>query len=112
MEEFLFDIRKACEELKITKDIYLRITVSAIEQTTNDVARLREAFSANNMDEICVIAHRLKGDYANLRVTVLSEIATQLNVLVKGEYDSQMVYNLIERFSEAFQRYQQQIKSE
>ena len=109
MAEEQFNIFTASEELKIPKEIYLRIVVKAIEQTEKDLLVLRSAHERNDIETVQAISHRLKGDYANLRVTILSVIAAQLNVLAKGNYDCDQALNLIAEFSKAFEDFKRVI---
>ena len=75
MTEDTFNIQTACNELKINKEIYLRIVLRAVEQTTTDIAALGQAHQVDDVTAIQAIAHRLKGDYANLRVERLTALA-------------------------------------
>ena len=102
MEEELFNIQQACGELKIGEDIYLRIVSRAIEQTREDLERLCQAHQQNGIEEIQAIAHRLKGDYANLRINCLSDIANRLNLLSKHGYDHSAAENLINELKSVF----------
>ncbi|MEW5894542.1 MAG: Hpt domain-containing protein [Candidatus Omnitrophota bacterium] len=102
MEE-LINIEGACEQLKISREIYLRILFKAVEQTRQDLDRLQKACEQNDINTIQAIAHRLKGDYANLRIEQLSGIANGLNMLAKHEYDSLQAKILIDQFKVSFE---------
>lgn len=93
-----FSIETACEELKIKKEIYVRIAARALEQTPADVAELQRAHDAQDIDTVQTISHRLKGDFANLRMKALSAAAGELNAMAKAEYDTVRALELIQGF--------------
>lgn len=101
MEE-AFNIQNACAELKIGEDTYLRIMRRAFTQTDNDLEELKKAYQKEDLEGIQAISHRLKGDYANLRVERLAVIAKALSDLLKASYDHQKSGELIEDFSEHY----------
>lgn len=103
MPETEFSVYKACDELKINKEIYLRIVMKAFEQTAADLLKLHTAHAANDIPAIQAIAHRLKGDYANLRMKALSDAAAELNMLAKTEYNATRALELIEQFHVVFE---------
>lgn len=102
METPLFCMDEACRELKISKEIYCRILKKAFEQTSGDLEKLRTAHSSGDVATIQAISHRLKGDYANLRITALSKIAEELNILAKGDYAADKVFELMNTFVDMF----------
>lgn len=108
----VFSIQSACDKLKIRKEIYLRIVRRAIEQTQKDIEDLRVAQLNSDIDKIQEIAHRFKGDYANLRIDQLSIIANQLGVLVKENYDEERALVLIEEFAQAFDQVEKFIQGQ
>lgn len=108
-DDEIFNIFKACEALKINKEIYLRILSKAIDQTKNDIEQLKQAHQSNDISTVQAIAHRLKGDYANLRIEKLSEIAARLNFLARGEkYNSEQAAMFINEFDSVFQGIKEQ----
>ncbi len=86
------------ESLKISKDIYLRILGKAVAQTQNDIKDLESALPVSDIEKLQSISHRLKGDYDNMRVTVLSTIARELNLETKAGRDKQKMFELITQF--------------
>ena len=98
MPDEIVDIQRACDELKIGKEIYLRIARRALDQTGNDIGSLRLAHQSSDIDQIKAIAHKLKGDYGNLRIDSLSCIARKLDALAKDNYDGESAAALIEEF--------------
>jgi len=102
MTETHFNIDEACAELKIGREIYLRIMKRALEQTRGDIEKLHAAHAANDIAVVQSVAHRLKGDYANLRIRTLSAEANTLNLLAKGEYEPQKALELIHAIETVF----------
>lgn len=98
------DIDHNSAELKISRDIYLRILGKALEQTTKDAGEMDIALSDRNFDKIQALSHRWKGDYANLRINELSEIARQLNNLVKDAPDPEASQRLYDEFKTHFKQ--------
>ncbi|HPB67749.1 MAG TPA: Hpt domain-containing protein [Candidatus Omnitrophota bacterium] len=78
------NVDKNCEQLKIGRDIYLRILNKAVIQTTTDIAALEKALNGEDWDTVQTLSHRLKGDYDNMRITDLSSVARTMNVMVKS----------------------------
>lgn len=78
------NVDKNCEELKIGRDIYLRILNKAVAQTTSDIVDLEKAMNGGDWDTVQKLSHRLKGDYDNMRITDLSSVARTMNVIVKS----------------------------
>ncbi len=93
----------ACQELKIPKEIYLKILGRAIEQTTTDLSGLVEAFQSGSVERLQALSHKIKGDYANLRVKPISETAKQLNDLCREAYDQVKAEPLVETLQQQFQ---------
>lgn len=104
MEDAAVDIQRACDELKISKEIYLRIALKAVEQTAEELDDLRQAHLSSDIEKLKAMAHRFKGDYANLRIGVLSESAVKLEESVRNNDDWENSSALIEQFITIFQR--------
>jgi len=100
-----FDVQCACDALKISEAIYLKIVARAIEQTSLDLVALKQAYESSDLQSLQAISHRLKGDYANLRADLLSQIARHLNDLSRGDYRPEQAGVLIHEFEEAFQQF-------
>jgi len=109
MTDPIFDTTRASAELKIKPEIYVRILNNALKQTDGDLENLKQAHAQNNVDQVQAISHRLKGDYANLRIQPLSEVAARLNVLAKGEYQPDQGARLIQEFADIYNRIKPQI---
>ncbi|MFA5262056.1 MAG: Hpt domain-containing protein [Candidatus Omnitrophota bacterium] len=78
------NVDKNCEQLKIGRDIYLRILNKAVVQTTGDIVELEKALNGGDWDTVQKVSHRLKGDYDNMRITDMSSVARTMNVMVKS----------------------------
>ncbi len=78
------DVSHACAQLKIPQEIYLRILVRAVEHTAVDLSELEQAVVHDNIATVQAVSHRLKGDFANLRVDDISATAKALNDSSKG----------------------------
>ena len=98
------DVDKNCEQLKIGRDIYLRILNKAVQQTTSDIVELENALNGGDWEAVQTVSHRLKGDYDNMRITDLSSIARSMNVMVKsGHINQAELAGLFKILSSAFQ---------
>ncbi len=99
----MIDADLACQELKIPKNIYLKILGRAIEQSGTDLNGLVEAFQTNAVERVQALSHKIKGDYGNLRVKPISETAKQLNDLARDAYDTTKAEPLVETLQQQFQ---------
>lgn len=99
----MIDTDLACSELKIPKEIYLKILGRAIEQTTTDLSGLLEALQSGSVERLQALSHKIKGDYGNLRVKPISETAKQLNDLCREAYDRIQAEPLVETLQQQFQ---------
>ena len=98
------DVDKNCEQLKIGRDIYLRILNKAVVQTTGDMVDLEKALNGGDWDTVQKVSHRLKGDYDNMRITDLSTVARTMNVMVKsGQINQAELTGLFNTLSVTFQ---------
>ena len=93
--------------LKISKDIYLRILAKAIEQTEKDLPELEGWLAEGQFDKVQTLSHRLKGDFGNLRIMLLSDVAKQLNELSKTTKDKTQAGQLFNAFKDSFQQLKQ-----
>lgn len=100
--EAIFDLDKNCASLKINKDIYVRILSKAMEQTKKDISDLEEALPVEDFVTYQSITHRLKGDYDNMRITVLSALAKQMNDLARQNPDKEKLSFLLDHFRNQF----------
>jgi len=84
-----FDFQKNSAALKIDTLVYLRILNAAVTQTQNDFPAADAALSRRDTATLQTLSHRWKGDFDNLRVTALADIARQINAAAKiGEFNS------------------------
>ncbi len=105
----MVDVEKNSAELKIDADIYLKILSKAIEQTEGDISAFEKALTAGDADTVQRLSHRWKGDYANLRIMALSDIAKEINDLVKTS--SRIEESVAERYG-SFKAAFEGVKSE
>ncbi len=98
----MIDIDKNSAELKIGREVYVRILRSAFEQTEGDLGAVDAAFAKADLEAIQSVSHRWKGDYANLRLDSLSEKARQLNNAAKSGQDLTQIKSLYEEFLKVF----------
>jgi HPt (histidine-containing phosphotransfer) domain-containing protein len=110
MNQLTFDIVQNSASLHISEDIYLRILGKAIEQTKNDIAELEKAIPVDDFEKIRAIAHRLKGDYDNMRISSLSLIAKEINEIAKTTKDRDHMMRLVNQFNELFEQLKTKIK--
>ena len=102
MEDMSINIEKNCLNLNINKEIYLRILDKAITQTNDDIQMIDQAFTSHDVDKIQTISHRWKGDYDNLRIVELSNIAKELNLIARTNKDMTQMQKLYETFRANF----------
>ena len=105
----VIDIEQNAASLKIPKEIYVRILLKAIEQTQGDVAQCENAVCTGDFDVVQSIAHRLKGDYANMRIETLSGIARQMNEIAKTDKDKEKLTALLQQFKNIFVQVQEHV---
>lgn len=75
------------EALHIPPEAYSRIVKSSFEHCAQDILDLGKVIESVSYDGIKEIAHRLKGVYANLRLTDVSTRAHEINELAKLQSD-------------------------
>jgi len=109
--EFSIDLNENSASLKIGPDIYLRILSKAMGQTQKDIADLETALPVGDFANVQAIAHRLKGDYDNMRITVLSNIAKEMNEISKTSQDKDLLTKRLGDFKKHFTQLQQFIKA-
>lgn len=106
----MIDLAQNSASLKISQEIYLRILDKALTQTQTDLRDLESALAAADFAKVQSIAHRLKGDYANMRVTELSQAAKQMNDLAKTTQDKQQISSALQQFKNYFAGLQNYLK--
>ena len=102
-----FNFDKNSAELRIDRSIYLGILKNALDQTAIDVDALDLAFAEKDILMIQAISHRWKGDFANLRLAPLAEIAKQLNDASKTENDFKVFKKIFDQFRAGFNELKQ-----
>lgn len=107
--QLVFDIAQNSASLHIGEEIYLRIMGKALTQTTQDIVDLESAIPLDDFEKIRAIAHRLKGDYDNMRIPVLSAIAKDINEAAKASKDRDSLMKLVSEFSGLFEQLKEKI---
>jgi len=103
----MVDLDQNCASLKISRDIYIRILSKAMDQTKQDIKDFEEALPIDEFDRIQAITHRWKGDYDNMRIKYLSNIAHNMNNLVRAvPQDKEKLSLLLEDFRVYFKKLQ------
>ena len=103
------DLEQNSKDLKIGKDIYVRILSKAMDQTKQDIQELEAALPVENFDLIQAISHRWKGDYDNMRIVTLSSVAKEMNEIVRSSQDKERIVVLLDDFRSAFAKLQEVI---
>lgn len=104
------NVEQNSANLSITPAIYLRILKKAVEQTAGDLKRIEAALPVNDFTVIKDVAHRLKGDYDNLRITDLSDLARQMDELAKKEHPNEHILDLFNDFVDYFEQLKKKIE--
>jgi HPt (histidine-containing phosphotransfer) domain-containing protein len=107
---FVLDFEQLSLLLKIPKEAYIRILGKAVAQTQEDIHQLEAALPVGDFEKIQAIAHRLKGDYDNMRIPALSLIARQMNELAKTTRDKSAINDLLTKFKDLFLKLQKSLE--
>ena len=107
--ELVIDIAQNSASLHISEDIYVRILGKAVEQTQRDITDLETAIPIDDFEKIRAIAHRLKGDYDNMRITALSSLAKEINEVAKTSKDREQLLRLVTEFSGLFEQLKEKV---
>ena len=108
-KELIIDIAQNSASLHISEDIYVRILGKAVDQTKRDITELETAIPIDDFDRIRAIAHRLKGDYDNMRITALSSLAKEINEVAKTSKDREQLLRLLLEFNGLFEQLKKKI---
>ncbi len=100
----VIDLDQNSASLSIPKTVYTRILTKAIAQTKQDIQDMETALASDDMTKVQSISHRLKGDYANMRLTSLSSTAKQMNDILKTGQGKEKLPELLQEFKEYFQQ--------
>lgn len=102
-------IRENSKILHIPPEAYARIVKLSFEHSNQDVLDLGKAIESASYDGIKEIAHRLKGVYANFRITDISTRVHEIDELAKSRGDIQeirenyiVLKDVFENFREIF----------
>ena len=98
------NVEQNSASLSITPVIYLKILKKAVEQTSEDLKKIEAALPISDFDVIYAVAHKLKGDYDNLRITDLSNIARQIDGMAKRKQSNDGILELFDEFVVYFEQ--------
>ena len=102
MPSLTFNIAENSKSLNISEAIYLRILQKEITQTTQDIKLLEEAIPLGDFDKVAALSHKFKGDYDNLRITQMAQLAKGMNALAKTTMDKEKTAGLFNEFISCF----------
>ena len=107
-----FNFEQNSATLKINPLIYVRIARAAVQQAQEDRTALDNALANSDWAKVQEISHRWKGDFANLRLSDLSELARQLNEIAKASVqDMNQAGALYGQFKEVLQHLEKALAS-
>jgi light-regulated signal transduction histidine kinase (bacteriophytochrome)/DNA-binding response OmpR family regulator len=92
------DIDRGLSSLRGDRDRYLTLLRRLVTDHRDDMSRMSECLAAGDSEMLRTLAHTLKGSFATLGVTAVSEAAAQLEAILKtqGLDDSEKLEELIE----------------
>ena len=74
------NLNNAAAEIGISVEAYKRLCSLFIENTDNDIVKLKEACDANRLQDAADIAHHIKGAASNMDFLQLADTAKQLQL--------------------------------
>ena len=92
------------EKLRIPQQVYERIVRNSFEPTQQDMKDIDGALAKEDYETVHRIAHRLKGTYGNLRLTILSAIAQEMNDISKSNPNKERIVQLLNQFRVNFEQ--------
>ena len=98
------EIAQNSSSLSISPEIYLRILQKAVQQTAQDIREMEAALPVDDFTKVKAVAHKMKGDYDNLRITDMSNIAREIDEIAKASQDKEKVAVLLNEFLLYFQQ--------
>lgn len=79
------DVEGISKELRIRPEIYLKIVSSFTATLGDKIAKLGEAVETNNIEQMRVILHEIKGTAGNLRLKTICDPEHVMHVAVKED---------------------------
>ncbi|MBF0491070.1 MAG: Hpt domain-containing protein [Candidatus Omnitrophica bacterium] len=73
------------KDLHCPLEVYIKIIHTALEEGFEDMLSLEKNIADNNCIQIEDVSHKIKGVFANLRLSMVSSPATQINNLAKHQ---------------------------
>ena len=96
------NIPQNSSSLSISPEIYLRVLQKAVQQTAQDIREMETALPVNDFAKVRAVAHKMKGDYDNLRITDMSDIAREIDEIAKTTQDKEKIAGLLNDFLSYF----------
>lgn len=105
------DVAGVSQELRIRPEIYVKIVVSFAQNLTAKMAVLNTAVIANDVQQMRVILHEIKGTAGNLRLKdIMTTEAAMHDAVLKGEAQEK-ISKLFEGLNAEVLRLQEFIKT-
>lgn len=98
------EISQNSSSLSITPEIYLRILQKAVQQTAHDIREMETALPVDDFAKVKAVAHKMKGDYDNLRITDMASIAHEIDAIAKSTQDKEKIALLLNDFMMYFEQ--------
>jgi len=100
-------VKKNSQELHIPPETYSKIITISFPQSEQDINELESAIKNTDYDVIKSMAHRLKGVYANLRITEISVPAEEIDELAKVKGDIEKIKDFFNQLNKKFKEVQE-----
>ena len=98
------DVAKNSASLSITPEIYMRILQKAVLQTAQDIREMETALPMDDFTKVKAVAHKMKGDYDNLRITDMSSLAREIDEISRTSQDKERIALLLNEFAMYFEQ--------
>ncbi len=111
-EPLSIDVEQVSRELKIRPEIYVRIVTSFAGTLQSKLKALGEALSTNNIEQMRIILHEIRGTAGNLRLRNISMAEGVLHVALKEGGRTDMLrryYENLKKESDNLLQYTQQL---
>ena len=101
------DVKQVSEELRIRPEIYLKITGSFVNSLSGKLKILSDAISANDVDQIRMTLHEIKGTAGNLRLKNLSAVESEMHEAVRLGASQSLLSHYFESLRQESEKLQQ-----
>ncbi|MBF0384444.1 MAG: Hpt domain-containing protein [Candidatus Omnitrophica bacterium] len=103
-KELSIDLKELLTEMHVAEDVFIRILKISIETTEEDLASLKAYIEEGNREKAEETSHKLKGVYANMRITPLYKIAADMYSLARSEQGLSELNPLLDLFSQNYSK--------